>query len=327
MNKPKVYITRKLMDEVMDYLNLHCNVAVWEGVGAVPRVVLAKELAGVQGVLTMLTDHVDGELLDYEPDIKIVSNMAVGFDNIDVTAATERGVMIANTPGVLTETTADVAWALLMAAARRLVEGDRLVRNGGWQTWSPLFMCGQEVAGSTIGIIGLGRIGAAVARRAKGFGMKVMYNKRNRDLEAERELGIEYASFEQLLRESDFVSVHCPLKPETRGLLGDAEFELMKPSAVLINTARGPIVDEAALYRALKERKIWAAGLDVFEKEPLDQYHPLLSLDNLVVAPHIGSATIATRSKMAMLAAENLVQGVTGHVPKFLVNPEYDYNR
>ncbi|HWJ02209.1 MAG TPA: D-glycerate dehydrogenase [Verrucomicrobiae bacterium] len=326
MEKPKVYVTRKLMDQVMEYLNQHCTVKVWDGEETAPRAVVEKEIREVEGLLTVLSVRVDEQLLDLNPGLKIVSNMAVGFDNINVSAATARGVMVGNTPGVLTETTADVAWALMMAAARRVVEGDKLTRSGGWEAWSPLFMCGQDVYGTTLGIVGLGRIGMAMARRAKGFGMKVLYTKRNRDLEAEKELGLEYVSMEQLLKDADYVSIHCPLTPETTHLFGEREFNKMKPTAILVNTSRGPVIDEAALFKALKERKIWAAGLDVFEKEPVDPNHPLLTLDNLVVTPHIGSATISTRTKMAMRAAENLVQGVTGHVPKYLVNPEYEYN-
>ncbi len=326
MDKPKVYVTRKLMDEVVDFLNENCEVKYWEGDGAVPREVLEQEISSVQGVLTVITDRVDGALLDLAPGLRIVSNMGVGFDNIDVQAATSRGVMVANTPGVLTETTADLAWALLMAASRRVVEGDKLVRNGGWKVWSPLFMCGQDVYGATLGIVGLGRIGLAVARRAKGFGMKVIYYKRTRDLEAEKELGIEYVSMENLLTQSDFISIHCPLNPDTRNLFGDKEFEMMKPSAILVNTARGGVIDEEALYRALRNGKIWAAGLDVFQVEPLFPEHPLLTLDNVVINPHVGSATIATRFKMAMRAAQNLVQAVTGQVPTYLVNPEYRHH-
>lgn len=323
MEKPCIYVTKKLPGEAMGLLEQECHVKCWEGEGPVPGEVLKREISSVQGVLTMLSDKVDGPLMDLAPTLKVISNMAVGFDNIDIEAATSRAIMVANTPGVLTEATADLAWSLLMAAARRIVEGDNLVRNGGWKTWSPMFMCGQDVYGTTLGIIGMGRIGLAVARRARGFGMRVLYYKRNRDLEQERESGLEYADLKKLLAQSDYVSIHCPLTSETRNLLGKKEFDIMKPTAVLVNTSRGPVIDEQALYQALKDKKIWAAGLDVFYKEPVPQDHPLLSLDNVVLAPHVGSATFSTRTKMAAVAAQNLVEGLSGRVPKFLVNPGY----
>ncbi len=326
MAKPKVYVTRQLTSEAMDYLEQNCQLKYWASENPVPREILSQEVSTVDGLLSMLADRIDGQLFASAPRLRVVSNMAVGFDNIDVTAATQRGIMVTNTPGVLTEATADLAWALLMAAARRVVEGDNLVRRGEWRGWSPLFMCGQDIYGATLGIIGMGRIGQAVARRARGFGMRVLYHKRNRDLEAERELGLEYAGLEQLLRNSDYVSLHCPLTPETKNLLGDREFALMKPTTVLINTARGPVVDENALYRALSDKTIWAAGLDVFNVEPIPPDHPLLALDNLVVAPHVGSATYSTRASMAMMAARAVVQGTTGHVPESLLNPEYQYH-
>jgi glyoxylate reductase len=326
MSKPKVYLTRKLTDQAMEYLSANCDLRYWDGDDAVPREVLLREVREVEGILSMLADPMNEEVFKAAPKLKVVSNMAVGFDNIDVPLATNRGIMVTNTPGVLTEATADMAWALLMASARRIGEADKLVRAGEWQGWSPLFMCGQDVYGSTLGIIGMGRIGLAVARRAKGFGMQVIYNKRNRDLEAEQELGLQYVSLEDLLKNSDYVSVHCPLTPETKHMLGEKEFAMMKPTAILVNTARGAVIDEEAMYRALRDKLIWAAGLDVFNREPISADHPLLALDNVVVAPHLGSATYNTRSEMAMISARAVIQGVTGHVPEFLLNPEYQYH-
>jgi glyoxylate reductase len=326
MSKPKVYLTRKLTDQAMEYLSANCELRYWDGDDAVPREVLLREVRDVEGILSMLADPMNEEVFKAAPKLKVVSNMAVGFDNIDVPLATNRGIMVSNTPGVLTEATADMAWALLMASARRIGEADKLVRAGEWQGWSPLFMCGQDVYGSTLGIIGMGRIGLAVARRAKGFGMQVIYNKRNRDLEAEQELGLQYVSLEDLLKNSDYVSVHCPLTPETKHMLGEKEFAMMKPTAILVNTARGAVIDEEAMYRALRDKLIWAAGLDVFNREPISADHPLLALNNVVVAPHLGSATYNTRSEMAMISARAVIQGVTGHVPEFLLNPEYQYH-
>lgn len=242
-------------------------------------------------------------------------------DNINVADCTARGVLVTNTPGVLNETSADLAWGLMLAAARRIPEGDRLVRAGGWKTWSPMLMTGQDVFGATLGVVGFGRIGQAVARRARGFNMKVLYYD-VKPIPAAAKLGAEYRALDDLLRESDFVSLHVNLTPETRGMIGRRELGLMKPTAVLVNTARGGVVDEAALYDALKTGQIWAAGLDVFETDPVPVDHPLLSLDNVVACPHAGSASIATRVRMATLAAENLVAGVIGGTPPTPVNPE-----
>jgi glyoxylate reductase len=270
----------------------------------------------------MLTDPVDAAVLDAGKRLRFVAQMAVGYDNVDVAAATERGILVTNTPGVLTETTADLAFALLLAAARRVVEGDRLTRTGGWKTWHPSFLLGQDVHGATLGIVGLGQIGLAVARRARGFDMRILYHDRRQHPQAEAELALEYVDFDRLLRESDFVTLHVPLLAETRHLIGERELALMKPSAVLVNAARGPVVDQRALYAALKERRIAAAGLDVAEVEPVPLDDPLLTLDNVVITPHIGSASVATRAKMAEMAVESVLQALRGGLPSHCVNPE-----
>ncbi len=322
MAKPRVYITRNIPQAALDIIDAACQWEQWASDEPVPREVLLAKAQQVDGLLTLLTDRIDQPLLAAAPSLKVIANMAVGYDNIDVAAATAAGVLVTNTPGVLTETTADLAWALLMAAARRLPQSERALRAGQWQSWKPLEFTGQDIYGATLGIVGLGSIGAAVARRALGFGMKILYYNRRPNPVAEAALGCRYVDLDTLLRESDFVSLHCPLTDETRGLIGRRELALMKPTAVLVNTARGPVVDEAALIDALKEGRIWAAGLDVYDVEPIAPDHPLLQLDNVVALPHIGSASIRTRTRMATLAAENLVAALTGKEPPTPVNPE-----
>jgi glyoxylate reductase len=277
---------------------------------------LLEAVGGASGVLATATENMDGEVMDTAGGgLRIIANMAVGYDNIDVGAATERGVIVTNTPGVLDETTADVAFMLVLAAARRLGEGERLLRAGKWEWWGPKQLRGLDVWGKTLGIVGMGRIGRAVARRGKGFGMEILYHNRSRNEEAEEELGARYVGLEELLRESDFVSIHTPLTEDTRHLISERELGLMGETAVLVNTSRGPVVDEAALARALREGRIFAAGLDVYEGEP--EVHPeLLELENAVLAPHIGSATVETRDRMATLAAENLAAVLRGEQPK-----------
>jgi glyoxylate reductase len=270
----------------------------------------------------LLTDRIDAALLAAAPRLRVVANMAVGYDNIDVEACTRRGVLVTNTPGVLTETTADLVWALMMAAARRVVEAQKFIEADRWRTWSPLLLTGQDVYGATLGIIGAGRIGAAVARRAVGFGMRIMYHNRRSAPELEAATGAVYAGLEELLAAADFVVTLVPLSAETHHLIGVDQLRLMKPSAVLVNAARGPVVDEQALYQALSEGWIWAAGLDVWEQEPIRASHPLLSLPNVVALPHIGSASIATRTRMAVMAAANLVAAVRGERPENVVNAE-----
>jgi glyoxylate reductase len=320
--RQKVFVTRLLPKPAMDRILSSCDAEVWEGDLPPPRDVLLKKVEQVEGLLSLLTDKVDAELFSKAPKLKVVSNYAVGFDNIDIPEATRRGIIVGNTPGVLTETTADYAFALLMAAARRVVEGDRNVRSGGWKTWGPMTLLGHDIHGATIGIIGLGRIGIAVAKRAKGFGMKLLYYDLARRKDVENELGIQYVTLENLLRESDFITVHTNLTPETHHLIGAKQFEMMKKTCILVNDARGPIVDNNALYHALRDGKIAFAGLDVTEPEPIPSNHPLLTLDNVIITPHIASASVATRTKMALMAAENLIAGLKGEMPPNPVNPE-----
>jgi glyoxylate reductase len=318
-----VLVTRRLPQAAMDAITSRCDADVWEEEGAIPRGELLRRVAGKAGAVTLLTEKVDAEFLDGAgPDLVIVANYAVGFDNIDVEECTRRGVMATNTPEVLTDTTADTAWALLMAAGRRVAEGDRFLRSRQPWIWGPEMMLGQDVHHKTLGIVGFGRIGQAVARRAHGFGMRVIYYDTYRPPpEVEREVGAEYRDFDDLLSEADFISVHVALTPETRHLFGADQFRRMKPTAVIVNTSRGPVIDEAALAEALKAGEIFAAGLDVFEKEP--EVNPdLLVLDNAVVIPHLGSATVDTRHAMGMLAAENLIGGLEGRRPPTLLNPE-----
>jgi len=275
---------------------------------------------GAAGILTTVTEQMDAEVMDAAGDgLKVIANMAVGYDNIDVEAATKRGAVVTNTPEVLNETTADTAFLLLLAAARRLGEAERLLRSGGWDAWGPKQLTGPDVWGKRLGVVGFGRIGQALARRARGFDMDLVYHDQYRNEDAERELGARYLELDELLRTSDFISVHTPLTPETTHLIGVEELEKMKSEGVLVNTSRGPVVDEAALAEALAEGRIFAAGLDVYEEEP--EVHPkLLELENVVLAPHIGSASIETRDKMAALAAENLAAVLRGEEPKTPVN-------
>lgn len=321
--KPKVYVTRLLPKPAMDQVNSYCDVKIWEGDLPPPRDTIIENVASVEGLLCLLTDKIDAPLMDKAPKLKVISNCAVGFDNIDVDAATKRGIAVGNTPGVLTETTADFAFALMMAAARRVAEGDRNVRAGKWKTWGPMILLGQDVFGSTLGIVGMGRIGAAMARRAKGFGMKIMYSDVIRQQpQTEKELGLEYVELGKLFAESDFITLHTNLTPETHHLIGPEQFKRMKRTCILINTSRGPIVDNMALYEALRDGKIAYAALDVTEPEPIPVDHPLLTLDNIVIAPHIASASVTTRTKMGMMAAENLIAGLKGEPLPNPVNPK-----
>ncbi len=325
--KPKVFVTRIIPEEGLNILREMADIKVWQEELPPPREVLLKEVEEVDGLLSLLTDKIDAELMDRAKKLKIVSNYAVGYDNIDLEEATKRGIMATNTPGVLTETTADLAFALLMATARRIVEGDKFVRAGKWKTWGPMLLLGQDIYGATLGLIGLGRIGYAVAKRAKGFDMKVMYYDQVRNEKAEQELGLEFVTLEKLLKESDFVSIHVPLTPQTRHLINEKTLSLMKKNAILINTARGPVVDEKALYEALVNNRIAGAGLDVMDPEPPSMDNPLLKLDNVILLPHIASASVATRTKMAIMAAENLVAGLKGEIPPNLLNKEVLKNR
>lgn len=320
--KPAVLVTKLVYPKALEMLRADADVSYHESrTGYAPEALLAAA-KGKAGIVCQLTDKFSADVLDQLPELKVVSNVAVGYDNIDASAAAERGILVTNTPGVLTETTADLAFTLLMAAARRLTEAERFLRDGQWGEWYIDLLCGYDIHGATLGLLGMGRIGQAVARRAAGFGMKTLYHNRSRLDEAlERELGAEYVSFDDLLQSSDFLSIHTPLTPETRHIIGAAELNKMKKTAILVNTARGPVVNEAALARALADRTIASAGIDVFEQEP--RVHPdLLKVDNVVLAPHVGSATIATRSRMCTMAAENCLAGLRGEKPPNLVNPE-----
>ncbi|MGH2676079.1 MAG: 2-hydroxyacid dehydrogenase [Actinomycetota bacterium] len=322
-DRPRVLVTRRLPPMPMEQVSERFDAEVWDGDGAMPRGTLLERVRDKVATITLLTEKVDAELLDAAgPDLVIVANYAVGFDNIDVEECTRRGVLATNTPDVLTETTADTAWALLMAAGRRIAEGDRFLRSRAQWIWAPEMMLGQDVHGKVLGVVGFGRIGQAVARRGKGFGMSVRYHDPFRPSpEMERELDAEYRDLDELLVEADVISIHVALTPETRHLFGPEQFRKMKPTAVLVNTSRGPVVDEGALAEALRAGELFAAGLDVFEKEP--EVHPaLLELDNATVIPHLGSATVETRDAMGFLAIDNVIAAVEGRRPPTLLNPE-----
>jgi glyoxylate reductase len=321
--KKTVYISRRIPPEALEIIAAACEYRIWdEAEIPVPRDVLLREVAAVDGIFSLLSERIDAELLAAAPHCRVVANMAVGYDNIDVGMATARGVLITNTPGVLTATTADLSWALMLAAGRRLVEGQKLIEAGNWRYWSPMFMVGQDISGATLGIVGAGRIGSAIARRAAGFEMRILYHNRRPDPQLEAQTGARYRDFAPLLAEADFVVVALPLTAETRGMFDAAAFARMKPTAVFVNIARGAIVDEEALYQALRQGRPWAAGLDVFAHEPIGAEHPLLSLPNVVAVPHIGSASIATRTRMATTAARNLIAALNGQVVPNPVNPE-----
>ena len=314
--KPVVFITRKLPEEAVAPLREKFTVRMWDAEDvSVPRFILLKEVAEVDALWSVSADRIDREVFEASTKLKVVSNLAVGYNNIDLEAAKEKGVIVTNTPGVLTETTADLAFALLLSTARGLTEAQSELRKGNWKSWSSMQYTGMDVNGATLGVIGLGRIGEAVARRGKGFNMRILYNNRNRKPEAEEKYGVEYAELDDLLKESDFVILLAPFTPETAGLIGARELGLMKETASLINVARGGIVDEAALYEALTNGTIWAAGLDVFEVEPVPLDHPLLMLPNVTVLPHIGSATIRTRLAMMNLNAQAIIDVLEGRKP------------
>lgn len=320
--KPRVYVTRHLPEDAFRPLVAACDVEIWDREIPPPYPVLSEGVADKEGLLCLLTDRVDAALMDAAPGLRVISQCAVGYDNIDVAAATARGIPVGNTPGVLTDATADFAFALLMAAARRVGEAIDFVRAGRWQTWGLTLLLGHPVYGATLGIVGLGRIGRAVARRARGFGMHVLYHDTGRQPEAEAGLGVEYRSLDDLLRESDFVSLHTSLTEETQGLIDGRAFALMKPSAILINTSRGPVVDTEALHQALEEGQIAYAALDVTDPEPLPADHKLLALPNVIVAPHIASATTRSRTRMALMAVDNLLAGLEGERLPHCANPE-----
>ena len=321
MALPRIFITRPIPSAGIDILRGHCEVVVFPGPKPPTRAELLAGAATADAILPLLTERVDEELLQAAPKLRVIANMAVGYDNIDVAAATARGIPVGNTPGVLTETSADMAFALLLAAARHIVAGADYVRAGRWQTWEPQLLLGQDVHGATLGIVGLGRIGQAVARRARGFCMRLIYHGGS-DKAAAAALGAERVPFAELLRESDFVSVHTPLNAETHHLINGAALREMKRTAILINTARGPVVEPAALYEALTSGQIAAAALDVTEPEPPAPDDPLLALPNCLVIPHLGSASVATRAKMSAMAAENALAGLRGERLPHCVNEE-----
>jgi len=313
----KIYITRKLPEEIIDPLREKFDVQMWhsETIGMANEEIITNA-KDVHGLWTMLSDNIDRTLIESLPNLKVISNFAVGYNNIDIEAAKERSIVVTNTPGVLTETTADLTFALLLATARRITEVEQEIRSGNWNSWSPMQYTGMDVFGATLGIVGMGRIGEAVARRAKGFDMNVLYHNRSRKVEAEETYGFSYAELDDLLKQSDFVILLTPLTPETKGLIGERELNLMKETAAIINVARGGIVDEQALYEALVSKKIWAAGLDVFEVEPVPMDHPLLTLSNVTVSPHIGSASIRTRLAMMQMNAKDIESVLENREPQ-----------
>lgn len=315
--KKRIYITRRLPEEAVAPLREHYDVRMWEHEGqSVPREVLLEEVSSAHALWTMLSDTIDHEVFERAPHLKVVSNLAVGYNNIDLKAAKEKGVIVTNTPDVLTETTADLTFGLMMMTARRLGEAERDLRAGEWKSWLPMGYVGMDLYQAKLGIIGMGRIGEAVARRARGFDIDVLYHNRTRRHESESMYGFTYAELDELLTQSDFVVVLAPLTDETRGMLGADEFAKMKETAIFINVARGEIIDEQALYEALKAKKIWGAGLDVFTKEPVDLDHPLLTLPNVTTLPHIGSASIRTRLAMMTLNRDAIVNVLEGKEPK-----------
>ena len=318
----RAFVTRQLPEEALMIARSAGELDVWPGDGPPSHAEIAARTADCDGLLCLLTDRIDEDLLIRTPKLRVVSQMAVGYDNIDVEACTRRGIAVGNTPGVLTETTADLAFGLLLMTARRLGEAERWLHGGLWKTWSPMELTGQDVHHATLGIVGMGRIGYEMARRATGFQMRLLYHSRSRNEAVERDFGATWVALNALLAQSDFVSLHTPLTAETRHLIGESELAKMRPNAILINTARGAVLDQAALVSALRNRRIAGAGLDVFEAEPLPPNDPLLALENVVLLPHIGSASIATRTKMAVLAAENLAAGLRGLALPHPINPE-----
>jgi glyoxylate reductase len=321
MSKPKIYSSHPLFEPARKLLEERFEVEYWKGAERPPRGEVLKRVADKEGLICLLTEKINEELLNAGPKLRIVANVAVGFDNVDAAACTRRKIVVTNTPGVLDETTADFAWLLLMAIGRRLLEGDQLARSGTWKGWNLDQMCGTDIWGKTLGILGLGRIGRAMARRARGFQMRVIYNDAVRaPAEVEKELNVEFLERDQVLAQADFLTLHVPLMPETRGLISVAEFGKVKRTAFLINASRGPVVDEAALVAALESGRIAGAALDVFESEPF--IHAGLRRPNVIMTPHMASASIETRTKMACMAAENVMALFAGRRPPNTVNPD-----
>ncbi len=327
-NRPRVFVTRELPSVGMQRILDHCDAEVWTQPLPPPADVIRDKIPNLDGLVSLLTDKVDGALLDLAPNLKVVSNFAVGFNNIDVKECTRRGICVGNTPGVLTDATADMAFCLLIGAARRVVDGHLYSASGQWKTWEPLGHLGQDLVGRTIGIVGMGRIGYALAKRCHlGWDMNVLYYDVHANAPAENDLKAKKVDLETLLRESDFVSLHVDLNDATRGMIGAKQLRMMKKSAVLVNSARGPLIDEKALAEAMRAGTIFAAGLDVTDPEPPDVNNPLLKLPNVIVAPHIASATVQTRNQMAEICANNLIAGVMGQPLAAWVNPEVAGNR
>ena len=324
--KQRVFVTRKIPDEGLRMITERFDTTVWSSENPPSVKEIIQNAEDCEGIVTLLSDPIGQDVISKLPKLKVIAQYAVGYDNIDISFATERKIAVTNTPGVLTETTADLAWALIMAAARRIVESDSYVRDGKWNVaWGPELLLGSDIYGATIGIVGMGRIGIAVARRASGFNMKILYHSRSENeytKETEITLNGTRTDLHTLLKESDIVSLHIPLSSETHNLLGEKEFNLMKPGAVLVNTSRGAVIDEDALFKALESGRLGAAGLDVFKQEPLQKNSPLMKLQNLVLAPHIGSASTKTRATMARMCAENLIAALNGERPLNLVNAE-----
>lgn len=323
--KPYIYITRKLPEDAILKLTEQFSVNMWDSEDvSVPREILLAEAKKADALITMLSDTIDEEVISAGSSLKVIANLAVGYDNIDVNAANNRGIAICNTPDVLTDTTADLTFGLLMATARRLIEAAEFVKEGKWQSWSPLLLAGHDIHHKTIGIVGMGKIGETVAKRATGFDMEILYHNRSRKLEVEQAIGAQYVTFAELVKRSDFIVCLTPLTHETKNLFTAEVFQQMKPSAIFVNASRGPVVDEVALHDALVNGTIAAAGLDVFTKEPISADYPLLKLENVVALPHIGSSSIETRTTMMELCVENISRVLTGQNPKTLVNKEWN---
>jgi len=322
MTKPKVFVTRVIRDKGLNLVKEACQAEIWPNELPPSREMLLERVRGVEGLLCLLTDRIDGDAMDAAgPGLKVISNHAVGFDNIDVAAATTRGIPVGNTPGILTDATADMAFALMMCAGRRVVEAEKFLRAGKWKTWGPSMLLGMDFAGATLGIVGFGRIGQAVSKRATGFDMRVLYYDPGASTPPQG-LPAVSTDLDTLLHESDFVSIHVPLTPDTRHMVNADFLSKMKPEAVLVNTARGGVLDQSALYKTLKEQRIFAAALDVTDPEPLPLDNPLLELDNCIIVPHIASASVYSRDMMAFLSAKNLIAGLNGEKLPHCVNPE-----
>ena len=316
----KIFVTRKIPKKGLELLSKHHEVEVSPHDRVLTKKEIIEDLKGKDGLLCLLTDKIDREVIESESKLKMIANYAVGYNNIDVKTATKNKIPVSNTPGVLTDTTAEMAWALLFSAARRIVEGDKFTRKGKFKGWEPMLMLGQDIHKKTLGVIGAGRIGTAFAMKSKGFDMKVFYYDEKRNEKLEKELNAEKVELKTLLKESDFISIHVPLLESTKNMIGEKELKSMKKTAVIVNTSRGPVVDEKALSKALKENWIFSAGLDVYENEP-EINDELLKLDNVVLQPHSASASIETRTKMAVIATENMIQGLKGEKPDNCVNP------